>query len=110
MFLGHLVDLGNQEIAVKQFEVIENKKIEEAITKNIAEEMKIVKSLDHPNVVKQYTILKSKMKDIENGVTYNILMEFCGGGCLASWLAKRPNSGLKISTVAKITKQILKGL
>lgn len=81
VWLGRITEL-NQLIAIKQFEVIENQKIEAAIMEAVKKEMSIVKSLNHPNVIKFYTIHKSNMTQVENGVQYNILMEYMDGGAL----------------------------
>ena len=71
MYLGRIKDL-NSFVALKQFEVIENKKVEEAIMEAVRKEMQLVKHLSHPNVIKFFTIHKSKLANVENGVQYNI--------------------------------------
>ena len=95
VYLGRINEL-KLEIAIKQFEVIANPVIEKKIAETISKEMQLVKNLEHPNVVKFYTIHKSMVKDINNGVTYNLLMEYMKGGSLDSWLALKPKAGMKL--------------
>ena len=67
VFLGKLTEL-DQLIALKQFEVISNAEVEKQITEAVKKEMSIVKNLNHPNVVKCFTIHKSWIPGADNGV------------------------------------------
>ena len=62
--------------------------------------MDLVRKLDHPNVIKYYTIHESNMKNQSGLVEYNVLMEYMDGGNLAQLIAKYKN-GLDVN-VAKL--------
>lgn len=72
-------------------------------------EMQIVKNLNHPNIVKLFTIHTSNLTGSDSGIQYNILMEYCDGGSLEGWIKENKN-GFDLSIVKKITRQIVSGL
>ena len=108
VYLGKITEL-DQLVAFKQFEVIENQEQENKIMEAIKREMKIVKKLSHPNVLKFFTIHKSSLDD-DNAVQYNILMEYMEGGSLEALLLKSKSKILKLAMTKVIIKQILMGL
>ena len=69
----------------------------------------MVKSLNHPNIITYYGLHKSPNPTHPDIIDYNILMEFMPGGNLQQLIQKYP-SGLKISRVRTIVRQILEGL
>jgi eukaryotic-like serine/threonine-protein kinase len=85
VFLGKILEL-NQFVAIKQFSVIENKAREEKIIEEVKKELQIVKNLNHPNIVKCFTIHTCNLTGVEGGIQYNLLMEYMDGGSLMKWL------------------------
>mmetsp|Transcript_27826 Transcript_27826/g.24622 ORF Transcript_27826/g.24622 Transcript_27826/m.24622 type:complete len:118 (+) Transcript_27826:68-421(+) len=74
VYLGRIVEL-DKMVAFKQFEIVQNQEQEQKIMNAIKKEMKIVKKLEHKNIVKFFTIHKSNL-DGDNAVQYNILMAY----------------------------------
>lgn len=71
--------------------------------------MQLVKNLNHPNIVKFYTIHTCNLTGINKGIQYNILMEYMDGGSLEKWIQENWE-GFDLKDVKRITKQVLKGL
>ena len=81
VFLGRIVEL-NQLIAIKQFDVLDNQ--ESKIVEDVRKEMQLVRNLNHPNIVKFYTVHTCNLTN--QGIQYNILMEYMDGGSLEKWI------------------------
>ena len=60
VYLGRVKEL-NQLVAFKQFKVLNNEAEEKKIFQRIKKEMDLVKQLDHPHIVKYFTIHKSNI-------------------------------------------------
>lgn len=71
--------------------------------KKIKDEIKILETLDHPNIVKYY-------ETYENWEFLYIVMEYCPGGDLFDLITKRSKEQLKETVVATIMKDLLKAL
>ena len=46
--------------------------------------MQLVRNLNHPNIVKFYTVHTCNLTN--QGIQYNILMEYMDGGSLEKWI------------------------
>ena len=84
--------------------VLERKKMEKGSAKKYLEnEIKILKELDHPNIVKFHDLLASNSN-------YYLIMEFCNGGDLTGCLKKYKNiykETFNIEIVQYLMRQII---
>ena len=91
----------NTKFAIKTYEKI--KLLEPQRKKNLISEIKVLKSLNHPNII--------KIKEaIDSSKQIHIVMEYVGGCSLWSYLKKRPNRLLPESAARKYFTQIISGL
>ncbi len=89
-----------EKVAVKIFELDNvNKKIE----RRAFREINILKTLDHPNIIKIYDYFHSK----ENNNIY-LFLEYCENGCLKKFLGE--GGYLEERNAKKIMKQIRNGI
>lgn len=111
VYLGRIKSEGGMEelVAFKQYKVNHLKMNEQRILETVRNEMDLVRKLDHPNVIKYYTIHESNMKKQNDLVEYNVLMEYMDGGNLAQLIGKYKN-GLDVNVAKLIISQILDGL
>nr|BAD25847.1 putative protein kinase [Oryza sativa Japonica Group] len=104
VYLGMNLDTG-ELLAVKQVLIGSNNATREkaqAHIRELEEEVKLLKNLSHPNIVKRY------LGTVREEDTLNILLEFVPGGSIQSLLGKL--GSFPEAVIRKYTKQILQGL
>lgn len=100
VFLAESVTDANFKVAIK---AITKKKIASEL-KAILSEIEIIKTLDHPNIVKYY-------ETYQNNEFLYIVMEYCPGGDLFDLITKKSKGqALKESIVADIMYDLLKAI
>jgi serine/threonine-protein kinase ULK2 len=70
---------------------------------NLDREIKILKDIDHPNIVKLYAVKK-------RGEEFWLILEYCGGGDLAGYLKDQPKKRMPELVVLHFFKQLASGL
>ena len=108
VYLGKIVSL-NELVAIKQCEVKLDHSDFKRLIEMLAKEVELVKALTHPNVIKYYKLHRSNLRNLENVVEYNVIMEYMQKGSLAD-LLKFNKRGLPKAQIQEIVKQVLKGL
>lgn len=100
VFLAESITDANFKVAIK---AITKKKIASEL-KAILSEIEIIKTLDHPNIVKYY-------ETYQNNEFLYIVMEYCPGGDLFDLITKKSKGqALKESIVADIMYDLLKAI
>ncbi|XP_063941086.1 mitogen-activated protein kinase kinase kinase NPK1 isoform X2 [Daucus carota subsp. sativus] len=103
VYMGMNLDSG-ELLAVKQVLIVANnasKEKAQAHIKELEEEVKLLKNLSHPNIVRYLGTVKEEE-------TLNILLEFVSGGSISSLLGKF--GSFPEAVVRMYTKQLLLGL
>ena len=108
VYLARLTSF-DEYIALKQFEIKSDKDRYTKIVKTLYEKMQLVKSLNHPNILKYYSLRKSNNQKLLNTVEYHLLMEYMDGESLAKAI-KEKKKGFSKAKIKKIMKQVLSGL
>lgn len=89
------------QYAIKTYEKF--KLLDPQRKKNVISEIKILKCIDHPNII--------KIKEaIESTKQIHIVMEYVGGCSLWSYIKKKPQRQLSESTARRYLTQILSGI
>lgn len=99
VFLSESVTDHNFKVAIK---VINKQKVQESLTK-MMDEVKILQSLDHPNIVKYY-----EMYDDVKYVYF--VMEYCSGGELFNKITEQKDQYFNESEAAKIMKKLFRAI
>ena len=99
VYTGHEIDNKNQLYAIKVIPVLLIK-TDPALEESLMNEMKVMKLLNHPNLVRCYDVLSSSNN-------HYFIMEYCAGGTLSHYLKK--HGKLPESEALTILIQILKG-
>ena len=97
MYRGHNTKDGS-DVAIK---VIELKKYNEQSLRMLDNEIEILKTLDHPNVIKCYDIYRTQTHCY-------IITELCQGGDLLNYLTRRGK--LEESVAVSIMEEIVEGV
>lgn len=103
VYMGMNLDSG-ELLAVKQVLIVANnasKEKAQAHIKELEEEVKLLKNLSHPNIVRYLGTVKEEE-------TLNILLEFVSGGSISSLLGKF--GSFPEAVIRMYTKQLLLGL
>lgn len=90
-------------LAVKTYQLNQNLRIAEVELMNIKRELMILKSLDHPNIVKYFQV---DFNQEENSI--DLITEYVPSGSMFMLLEKY--KGLSESVIRNYTKQLLEGL
>ena len=90
----------DQKIAIKKIDI---GNLSEKYKARLQEEVRILKMLDHPNIVKTYDIEYNT-----NDMYIYIMMELCGGGDFAKFL--KYNNKIKESKIKYYMYQLMRGL
>eukprot|EP00826_Nyctotherus_ovalis_P042295 TRINITY_DN4331_c0_g2_i3.p1 TRINITY_DN4331_c0_g2~~TRINITY_DN4331_c0_g2_i3.p1 ORF type:complete len:798 (-),score=249.92 TRINITY_DN4331_c0_g2_i3:143-2536(-) len=108
VYLAEILSL-NERVALKQFEIKTDQSNSKKIIRTLSDEVELVKSLSHPNIIKYYSLRKSNRNKLQNAVEYNLFMEYMDGGSLAENIRKH-SEGLPREKVQDIVRQVLSGL
>eukprot|EP01022_Parablepharisma_sp_SALTPOND_P021019 TRINITY_DN3985_c3_g1_i1.p2 TRINITY_DN3985_c3_g1~~TRINITY_DN3985_c3_g1_i1.p2 ORF type:complete len:631 (-),score=82.57 TRINITY_DN3985_c3_g1_i1:7082-8974(-) len=108
VYLGRITSL-NEYVALKQFEVKIDQKEGKKLFDMIAKEVELVKTLNHPNIIKYYKLHRSNFRNLQNVVEYNVIMEYMNNGSLVD-LLKIHKRGLPKPQIQEIIRQVLSGL
>eukprot|EP00826_Nyctotherus_ovalis_P043265 TRINITY_DN4534_c0_g5_i1.p1 TRINITY_DN4534_c0_g5~~TRINITY_DN4534_c0_g5_i1.p1 ORF type:complete len:546 (-),score=98.47 TRINITY_DN4534_c0_g5_i1:75-1712(-) len=107
VYLGRLVQT-NTLVALKQFLVNSNAKDAQITVESLANEVELIKQLDHPNVIKYLGFHRPTFNDTDN-LRYNIVMEYMEKGSLFDIL-KYQSKGLTKTLIQSVLRQVLTGL
>lgn len=100
VFLSHNIADPSLEVAIKLF----NKtKLKADQVNRIKEEVKILTTLDHPNIVKYY-------QTYEDSKYMYLVMEYCPGGELFDLIAAQENQAFSESEACSIMQKLLRAV
>ena len=108
VYLANITTI-NEYVALKQFEIKTDQSNYKKTVKTLFKEVDLVKSLNHANIIKYYSLRKSNYKKLQNTLEYNLIMEYMDNGSISD-LIKVDSKGLPKPRIAEIIKQILSGL
>jgi len=83
--------------------VFNKTKFRKSYFKRLKEELKILSTLDHPNIVKYY-------EHYEDTQYMYLVMEYCSGGELFEKIASQKNQVFNESEAASIMKKLLRAI
>ncbi|OQS01691.1 protein kinase [Achlya hypogyna] len=87
-------------VAVK---VIDGSKLNPKLLDNLGVEISIMQQMNHPNIVRLYSITKSKS-------SVHLFMEYCEGGDLSQYMKKQPNGIVSEPLVRHFIRELADGL
>ncbi|KNC46277.1 STE/STE11 protein kinase [Thecamonas trahens ATCC 50062] len=100
-------DLDNHTVmAVKELVCMDDK-VHESRLAEIEREIDMLRTLDHPNIVKYIGVNKVVA---DGSITLHLFLEYVAGGSLQSFIKKMDKNGLDEAAAQLYTKQILNGL
>jgi len=97
------------EVALKQYDLVENHKKNSEAYDGLKSEFDMLRSLEHDNIIGYICLYKPNKAKYSNCIEFGVIMEYMKGGSLESWIEEGYHN---VSYVEKkrIIKQILSGI
>jgi len=98
-----------QEVALKQYDLVKNQKGNKDAYESLSKEFVMLKRLQHPNIIQYHSLYKPQKTAYNNCLEFGIIMEYMPGGSLDSYIEDGIDR-ISINQKKSLMKQILSGL
>jgi hypothetical protein len=98
-----------QEVALKQYDLVKNQKGNKDAYEALSKEFVMLKQLQNDNIIQYHCLYKPQKTAYHNCLEFGIIMEYMPGGSLDSYIEEGMDK-LSINQKKSIMKQILSGL
>jgi len=98
-----------QEVALKQYDLVKNQKGNKDAYESLSKEFVMLKQLQHPNIIQYHCLYKPQKTAYNNCLEFGIIMEYMSGGSLDSYIEDGIDR-ISINQKKSLMKQILSGL
>lgn len=98
-----------QEVALKQYDLVKNQKGNKDAYEALSKEFVMLKQLQNDNIIQYHCLYKPQKTAYHNCLEFGIIMEFMPGGSLDAYIEEGMDK-ISINKKKSIMKQILSGL
>jgi len=98
-----------QEVALKQYDLVKNQKGNKDAYESLSKEFVMLKQLHHDNIIQYHCLYKPQRAAYTNCLEFGIIMEFMPGGSLDAYIEEGIDK-FTINQKKSLMKQILSGL